>query len=99
MTDLLQQARQSTNGKSKKMWTPEETVALVIFKSQGKTVKEIAQLVNHPENSVNYRFGRYCAQFENTEALLNKIGLAGKTIEELEAIAESFITEPVEQAS
>jgi hypothetical protein len=98
MTDLLNQARNnSSGGGNKKMWTGEETVALIVFKSQGKTTKQIAQLVGHPENSVVYRFNRFCGKYDSMAALLDKIGIDQDA--DLEAIAEKFTAQATEQAS
>ena len=94
MTDLLNQARNSNNnGKGKKMWTELETLALIVMKSQGHTVKEISKVTGHSENSVNYRFGRWCSQFENFAAILAHYKLQDKTVEEITEMVDQFIEE------
>ena len=99
MTDLLNQARNNSNSGSKKSWTMEATLALIVLKSQGKTTKQIAALTGHPENSVVYRFNRWCSKFDNFAAILTHYGIDDKSLEEVEALVADYIENKVEAAS
>ena len=92
MTDLLNQARQGSGNQRKKMWTMEQTLALVVLKGRGKTTKQIAELVDHPENSVTYRFNRWCGKFDNFAQLLDHYQIGDKSIEQIEQIVDNFLT-------
>ena len=95
MTDLLSQARNNSNSGSKKMWTAIETLALVVMKGRGNTTKEISVATGHPENSITYRFNRYCGKFESFQALVEKLGY-DKPIEEIEADVDAFLNQTTE---
>jgi hypothetical protein len=96
MTDLLNQARNNSASGTKKSWTMEATLALIILKGQGKTTKQIAALVGHPENSVVYRFNRWCNKFTNFAEILEHYGIADKSVEDVEQIVNDYLESKTE---
>lgn len=45
----------TTSGNGKAKWTKEQDAALIALANQGKSRKDIAAAVKHPENSITYR--------------------------------------------
>lgn len=96
--DLLTQARSNSNSGSKKSWSMEATLTLIVLKGRGKTTKEIAAATGHPENSVTYRFNRWCGKFENFQAILTHYEIADHSVEQVEQIVEDYLNS-TEEAS